>query len=230
LRKGIVMTRHFATAFLIGVGFVPDRPMGVDGSAFRRDDAWQAVQRVVPSTRMRRAAVDYLKSAGRYKRKQIATFAYEDGRLWAEWAGHVDAGEPRRIETAELDAEWMAHAPQGPNGAGWWLVARRDLQPTAEGAFWSVMVYGQARNPGELQVIATVDWPPAVRGGGAYSAHFVQGPESVRLSVYRHGDGEGERPTEYAAADLKELAGKYPEVVQRYLAEGMKKVGKVEVG
>ncbi|MGE5608833.1 MAG: hypothetical protein ACM359_06245 [Bacillota bacterium] len=221
------MTRHFATALLIGVGFVPDRPVGVDGSMFRREDAPQAMQRVVPSTRIRRAAFDYLKSAGRYRREQIASIAYEDGRLWAEWAGHVDAREPRRIETAELDAEWMAHAPPGRDGEAWWLVARRDLQPTAEGEFWSVMVYGQTRNPGSLQVIATADRPPAVRGGGTYSAHFVQGPESVRLSVYRRGDG---RPMEYVAADLKELAAKYPEVVRRYLAAGIRKVGKVEVG
>ncbi|HEX2971541.1 MAG TPA: hypothetical protein VHP11_04375 [Tepidisphaeraceae bacterium] len=225
------MTRHWATMLLIGVGFVPDRPAaGVDQAPLHIPASPPIMQRMIPSALMRRAAFDHLKSAGRYKREQIATLAYDDGRLWAEWSGHVEASEMRRVETTELDAEWMAYSPRGEGGVDRWMVARRDLQPWTDGQFWSVMVYGQPQKPGILQLIATMDSPPAAQGMGTYCEHFVQGPESVRLTLYQRSDGTRRPAVEYVAADLRRLEEDYPEIVRRQLWPAIQKVGNVKVG
>src|SRR5688572_20086093 len=56
-------------------------------------------------------AFDELPSIRRVKPREVVDFAVEDGRLLALWTGQINAPHPVRLETPDLDAEWMAHAP-----------------------------------------------------------------------------------------------------------------------
>src|SRR5215475_7232739 len=103
----MLMKKRIATAFLIA-GFVPDVAV-VSPKAFAQENrARTASQQLVQPAFSWHSRFGHLKSAGRFRRARIAGFALEDGRLWAEWSGHVLAPEPRLLETEELDAEWMA--------------------------------------------------------------------------------------------------------------------------
>src|SRR2546421_1098626 len=140
------MKRHIATALLVGMGMAVERPQLRAG---------ELAQRNVPSRRIERQTVcrlsefGHLKSAGRVRRAQIAKVFVDEGALFAEGSGQIDAPEPRRIETEELDAEWMAHV----KGERWFL-ARRELIPS-QGKMWSVQGYGDATDAATVRVIAT---------------------------------------------------------------------------
>ena len=60
---------------------------------------------------------------GNYKSAKAVQYdKYGTGMVFAEWSGQVHAPQPRRIETEELDAEWMAHCRDER-----WLLSRREL-------------------------------------------------------------------------------------------------------
>jgi len=86
-------------------------------------------------------------------RGEIATLFIDDGRLYADWSGQVDARQPRRIETEE----WMPNGwptPTAPVEIG--FLTRRELV-ASEGKLWSVQIYGDANDPARVQLVATVD-------------------------------------------------------------------------
>src|SRR5947209_1736711 len=140
------MKRHIATALLVGMGMAVERP---------QLRARELGQNAAPTRRIERQTVcrvsefGHLKSAGRVRRAQIAKVFVDEGMLFAEWSGQINAPEPRRIETEELDAEWMAHV----KGERWFL-ARRELVP-CEGKMWSVQVYGDSADAAKVRVVAT---------------------------------------------------------------------------
>src|SRR5258706_11156282 len=116
------MTRHIATALLLGIGLAGETPQA---------RASEPASSLLPARRLKQKAATcracefgHLKSAGRFRRGEIATLFIDDGRLYADWSGQVDARQPRRIETEELDAEWMAHTH---SASGNWFLTRREL-------------------------------------------------------------------------------------------------------
>ena len=164
------MTRHIATALLVGMGFASETP---------RARASESTSSLPPARRLhkqkqatcRPCEFGHLKSAGRFRRAEIATLFIDDGMLFAEWTGQVDARQPRRIETEELDAEWMAHI-RGPGSDSKWFLTRRELvaSPGEKGKLWSIQIYGDTSDPAKIQIIATA--ADAI-GDGAMNAFTV---------------------------------------------------------
>ena len=201
------MTRHIATALIAGIGFAaPTLQSSTDS---------QATAATLPATPQdkntlcRLSQFGHLKSAGRFRRNGVAKVFVDEGMVFAEWSGQVHAPQPRRIETEELDAEWMAHCRDGH-----WLLSRRELVPTG-GKLWSVQVYGDEGNAAGLYIVAT-----AVDAGGdgaeAFAVKYEQSASSARLAVRGNHNGRIIRSWN-AAATLADLRQKYPMVVACYL-------------
>lgn len=202
------MRRHIATALIAGIGFAVPTPQLCGGS--------QAVEAVLPASRhdkktlCRLSQFGHLKSAGRFRRNEIAKVFVDEGMVFAEWSGQIDAPQPRRIETEEIDAEWMAHCRDGS-----WLLSRRELVPTAD-KFWSVQVYGTEGDAAALYIVATaVD--ANVDGGEAFTMKYEQSSQSARLAVRGNHNGRFIRAWNAAAASLSDLRQNFPMVVAAYL-------------
>jgi hypothetical protein len=204
------MRRHIATALLVGMGIAVERPQ-LQAHELAGSDA--------PTRRIERGAVcrvcefGHLKSAGRVRRAQIATLFVDEGMLFAEWSGQISAQEPRRIETEEIDAEWMAHV-KGDR----WFLARRELVPS-NGKMWSVQVYGDANDAAKVQLVATVN-----EGRDAFTASYIQLSESARLSVRGNHDGRIVRSWSATAPTLANLREQYPIILQTYLEPAIQKM------
>jgi len=214
-RSELFMKRHIATALLVGMGMAVERPQLRAG---------ELAQRNVPSRRIERQTVcrvsefGHLKSAGRVRRAQIAKVFVDEGMLFAEWFGQVNAPEPRRIETEELDAEWMAHV----KGQRWFL-ARRELVPSQE-KMWSVQVYGDATDAATVRVIATAIEARTNGGADVTTAHFNQSAHSACLSLRGHHDGRPIAPWIASAPTLADLHERYPMIIETYLKPALAKM------
>jgi len=204
------MKRHIATALLVGMGIAAERPQ-LQARELAQGDA--PTRRIERGTVCRVSEFGHLKSAGRVRRAQIATLFVDEGMLFAEWSGQINAPEPRRIETEEIDAEWMAHV----RGADWFL-ARRELVPS-HGKMWSVQVYGDVNDAAKVQLAATVH-----EGRDVFTANYIQSCESARLSVRGNHDGRVVRSWSASAATLAELRRQYPIIFQTYLEPVIQKM------
>src|SRR5438477_6727241 len=144
------MTRHIATALLLGMGIAGEAP---DVRAGESPSSLLPARRLHPPCRALTQATEFghLKSAGRFRRAEIAALFIDDGTLYAEWTGQVDARQPRRIETEELDAEWMAHTAPADK----WFLTRRELVDS-EGRICSIQIYGDRSDPADVQLVAIV--------------------------------------------------------------------------
>lgn len=221
------MKRHLATALLIGAGLLPESAVSA------ADRSWNSgpslvQQRIAIDSILRRPIFDHLASAGRFKRADVATFCCEDGRLWAEWSGNVCAPEPRRLETMDLDAEWMAHAPATIRpAADHWMLARRDLHPAADGRFWTVHCYGGA-DPAVIQLRATLDGTrPA--DTPILSATYTQNLDVVRLSIATHSCARRNGSVELSAPDLPHLLASHPAVLRSCFAPALQRIAGIEL-
>ena len=183
---------------------------------------------LLPARRLQKAPTcrasefGHLKSAGRFRRVEIAALFIDDGMLYTEWSGQVDARQPRRIETEELDAEWMAHTHGSGSGEQWFLT-RRELV-ASEGKLWSVQVYGDAADAAKVQIVATVN--DAIGNGGkdAYTVNYTQTAESARISVRGSHEGMRLRPWTAIAANLSALREKCPVAISDYLEPALAKM------
>src|SRR6266568_3022641 len=98
-RSELFMKRHIATALLVGMGIAVERPQV---RARESGQSAASTRRIERGTVCRVSEFGHLKSAGRVRRAQIAKLFVDEGMLFAEWSGQVNAPEPRRIETEEL--------------------------------------------------------------------------------------------------------------------------------
>ena len=231
-RSELFMKRHIATALLVGMGIAVERPQ-FQARELARDAG--PTRRIERGTVCRVSEFGHLKSAGRVRRAQIAKLFVDEGMLFAEWSGQVNAPEPRRIETEELDAEWMAHV----KGERWFL-ARRELVPSAspaslasvrggegqgEGAvLWSIQVYGDASDAAKVQLVATSVQAGLNGGSDVFTANYIQSSESARLSVRGSRDGRIMRAWSGAAATLADLREKHPIAFATHLEPALAKM------
>jgi hypothetical protein len=214
------MKKQIATALLLSMGLTPGASPAGLASFGRAGDAF-ALTSGSRETVARCPSFGTLRSAGWFKRNQVATFSFDDGRLWAEWSGQLVAPQPLRVEMAELDAEWMAHTPAarpeaqaGPH----WFLARRDLQPGADGRFWSIYVQGMMCNPGEMQLASMTETADARGGPGLFTVSYAQQAHSVRLAFWGESGGQRQPRVDLAASDLRTLMARHPEAVRSHLA------------
>jgi hypothetical protein len=160
----------------------------------------------------------HLKSAGRFRRNEIANVFVDEGMVFAEWSGQVNATQPRRIETEELDAEWMAHCQDGR-----WLLSRRELMPSS-GKMWSVQVYGDSADSARVQIVATSLDAGANGGRDVFTTNYTQSAEAARLSIRGNRDGRILRSWTATAPTLADLRQKYPIVVDTYFQPALGKM------
>jgi hypothetical protein len=218
------MKRHIATALIAGIGLAAPTTF----SSADLPEALHPASRHDKNTLCRLSQFGHLRSAGRFRRNEIAKIFVDEGMVFAEWSGQVHAPQPRRIETEEIDAEWMAHCH-----ADRWLLSRRELLAShelphslapvrggeggGEGAkLWSVQVYGNHHDAAGLQIIATAS---DVSGDGseAFTVNYEQSNQSAKLSVRGHHNGRIIRAGTAAAASLADLRQTFPMVVASYL-------------
>lgn len=168
------MNKHVA-AILFGA-ILPAMPLSAQEGARRPPIPAVTLTTLKP-------AFDALPTIRRVKPREVASFAMEEGRLLVLWSGQISAPEPVRLETPDLDAEWMAHAPPSePKGR--FTLVRRDLQASADGRSWLIQLRGWAERPDTLQVIATGS---ALRSAGA------SGADAVSVLLAQDGDWTGVR-------------------------------------
>lgn len=157
-----------------------------------------------------RPAFDELPSIRRVKPREVVELAVEEGRLLASWTGLVGAHEPVRLETPDLDAEWMAHAPTAAP-PGRFALVRRDLQASADGRSWLVRLHGSAQRPETLQLIATGAARPAGSShSNTVSVLLAQDAEWMSVRIWQAHGGRVEQETRLAGADLRTVARAYP--------------------
>jgi hypothetical protein len=214
-REELFMKRHIATALIAGIGFAA--PMPQTASASGQIEIMLPAGRQENGTICRLSRFGHLKSAGRFRRNEIARFFVDEGMVFAEWSGQVHAPQPRRIETEELDAEWMAHCRDEK-----WLLSRRELVGT-HGKMWSVQVYGDAADAAKVQIVATA-CDAGANGGEAVTVNYEQSAAWARLSVRCYRDGRALRSWNSAAATLGDLREKHPIVVATYLEPALGKM------
>jgi len=215
------MTRHIATALLVGMGIASETP---------RARASESTSSLPPARRLhkqkqatcRPSEFGHLKSAGRFRRSEIATLFIDDGMLFAEWTGQVDARQPRRIETEELDAEWMAHI-RGPSAGEKWFLTRRELV-ASDGKLWSIQIYGDVADPAELQIIATATDAMGDGAMNAFTVNYTQSSQSTRITVRGNHEGMRLRPWTALAANFSALRQKCPVVLKDYLDPALAKI------
>jgi hypothetical protein len=174
----------------------------------------------------RRAHFDQMKSAGRIKRYQLAAFCLEDGRLYAEWNGPLHIPQPMRIETEELDAEWMALAPATGSDLSAdraWLLARRDLAPQDDARFWFVRLYASHADPSRIDLLATTEFAHPSRRD-AITIAYSQSAGAVRLQ-----SSPAHRVAlDLQAHDLRHLLHAYPDETDRYLIPALRRIANVD--
>jgi hypothetical protein len=180
--KDAVMNKHVA-AILFGA-ILPAMPLSAQGAMGR-----PPLGTTPPLTTLR-PAFDELPAIRRVKAREVVGFAMEDGRLLALWSGRISAPEPMRLETPDLDAEWMAHAPLSPPGGRFSLV-RRDLQPSADGRSWLIQLRGWAERPETIQIIASGAARPADSAGtDSVSVLLAQDSNWTSLRMWRKPAGD----------------------------------------
>lgn len=203
------MKRHIATALILGMGLAAPTPQAAEAS--------QATEALLPAKRLDKRATcrvsqfGHLKSAGRFRRNEIAKVFVDEGIVFAEWSGQVNAPHPRRIETEELDAEWMAHCCDGQ-----WLLSRRELV-AASGKMWSVQVYGDAADAAKVEIVANASETSGNGSAGAFTVKYEQTGAWARLNIRGNRDGRIFRTWYAAAATLADLREKHPMIVAAYL-------------
>ena len=202
------MKRHIATALIAGIGFAT--PTVKSAEASRGAEMLIPAGRQEDGTICRLSRFGHLKSAGRFRRNEVAKFFVDEGMVFAEWSGQVDAPQPSRIETEELDAEWMAHCRTGR-----WMLSRRELVGS-NGKMWSVQVYGDAADSSKVQIVATAT-DAGENGGEAFTVNYEQSSASARLNVRGNRQGHVLRSWNASAATLGDLREKHPIVVGEYL-------------
>lgn len=210
------MKRHIATALIAGIGFAAPAPQTSGDS--QPTEALLPAERHETGAFCRLSQFGHLKSAGRFRRNEIAKVFVDEGMVFAEWSGQVNASQPRRIETEEIDAEWMAHCRDGQ-----WLLSRRELVPT-HGKMWSVQVYGDAADAAKVQVVATAMDVNGNGGTEAFTVKFGQSSQLAQLSVRGNYNGRVLRSWNTAAATLADLRVKHPMVVATYLEPALGKM------
>ena len=214
-RSELFMKRHIATALLVGMGIAAERPQ-VKGNEFAASPS--PTRRIERGTVWRVSEFGHLKSAGRVRRAQIAKVFVDEGMLFAEWSGQVNAPQPRRIETEEIDAEWMAHV----NGERWFL-ARRELVPS-QGKTWSVQVYGDSSDAAKVQIVATAVEVGINGGKDVFTANYVQSSDSARLSVRGNRDGRIVRVWSATAPTFADLRQEHSVIFASYLEPALQKM------
>src|SRR4051812_7804849 len=162
----LFMKRHIATALIAGIGLAAATPQVLD--AAQLSAAQVPLERPHKRAICRLSQFGHLKSAGRFRRNEVAKVFVDDQMVFAEWSGQVSAPQPRRIETEELDAEWMAHCVDGR-----WLLSRRELVPT-EGKMWSVQVYGESDNAAKLRIVGRCIDANGSAVREAFTVNFIQ--------------------------------------------------------
>ncbi|HEV8378817.1 MAG TPA: hypothetical protein VGP99_08195 [Tepidisphaeraceae bacterium] len=227
------MKRHIATALILGMGFAAETPQAANAS--ERTETVLSARGPERGAIWRTSQFGHLKSAGRFRRNEIAKVFVDEGMVFAEWSGQLSAPEPRRIETEELDAEWMAHC-----AGGRWFLARRELVPSnsptslapvlggegqGEGVrLWVIQVYGDAADTANLQIVATAADATANGGSNACTVNYVQSAEAARLSVRGNRDGQVQPAWSATAATLAELRERHPIIVATYLEPALAKM------
>jgi hypothetical protein len=218
------MKKQLATALILGAGLVPD--VHADQITYNQSRDVRALTEYRISRApllARRAHFDRMKSAGKLMRRQIAAFSLDDdGLLLAEWSAPLQIPSPMRIETEELDAEWMALAPAAepsPATDPFWLLARRDLQPHRDGRFWFVRLYAAHDDPTRIDVIATTEYPNPSRRD-AVTITYSQSESGVRLQS---------SPThrlalDLTAPDLRHLIHNHRQETRRYLTPALQRI------
>jgi hypothetical protein len=210
------MKRHIATALILGMGFAAETPQAA--SAAERIETVLSARGPERGAIWRTSQFGHLKSAGRFRRNEIAKVFVDEGMVFAEWSGQLSAPQPRRIETEELDAEWMAHCPGGR-----WFMSRRELMPSG-GQMWAIQVYGDAADTANLQIVATAADAATNGGSNAFTVNYVQSAEAARLSVRGNRDGEVQRAWSATAPTLAELRERHPIMVGNYLEPALGKM------
>lgn len=217
------MRKQIATALLASVGFVPEvRAEAPRHQPLRVEAPTDHHRREIAPLLARRTHFDHMRSAGRLKRHQLATFSLDDGRLYAEWSAALHVPHPMRIETEELDAEWMAVAPATSadlNADRAWLLARRDLQPRDGGRFWFVRLYASHGDPSRIDLLATSERAHPSRRD-AVTIAYSQSATGVRLQS----SPSHRLALDLAAPDLRHLLHNFPEETSRYLAPALGRI------
>src|SRR5688572_207747 len=217
------MRKQLATAALLAsVGFVPELNAGAAVEQPLRFAAPSDDRRAFAPLLARPTHFDHMKPAGKLKRHELATFSFDDGRLWAEWSAPICVPQPMRIETEELDAEWMALAPTTTAELAAdraWLLARRDLQPQRDGRFHFVRLYASHADASRIDLLATTEFAnPCHRD--AITVTFSQGSPGVRLqSTNPH-----RLALDLQAPDLRHLIHNYPYETGRYLVPALRRI------
>jgi len=212
----LIVKRQIATALIFGMGFAG--PLPQSSSASHPTEALLPASRRETGTICRMSRFGHLKSAGRFRRNEIAKVFVDEGMVFAEWSGHVNATQPRRIETEELDAEWMAHCQDGR-----WLLSRRELMPSG-GKLWSVQVYGDSADAAKVQIVATSLDAGANGGSDAMTVNYEQSGQSARLSVRGNRDGRVLRNWSATGPTLADLRERHPIIVAAYLEPALGKM------
>ena len=221
------MRKQLATALILGVGLVPEVRADSSGRDVASHVAPSSHYRALAPLLARRTHFDHMRSAGKVKRHQIATFSYDDGRLWADWTAPLLVPQPMRIETEEIDAEWMALAPEPPTSSnpaadGGWLLARRDLQPQQDGRFWFVRLYGTHSDSGRIDLLATSELAdPNHRRAITFT--YSQSHEGVRLRT----GGSQRVAFDVQASNLHQLVREYPRETRGYLIPALGRITKL---
>jgi len=205
----LFMKRHIATALIAGMGLAAPTSQIVPAS--QPAEALFSASKQDKDTICRLSQFGHLKSAGRFRRNEIARIFVDEGVVFAEWSGQINAPQPRRIETEELDAEWMAHCRDGR-----WLLSRRELVPSG-GKLWSVQVYGDEADAAGVQIVATAVDASGDGAGDAFTVKYEQSNQSARLGVRGNYAGRVMGSWTAAAATLADLRQKFPMVVASYL-------------
>ena len=210
------MRKQLATALILGAGLVPEVHADQALDHRQRDFIAPALdQRYFAPLLARRTHFDQMKCAGKLKRQQLATFYLDDGRLCAEWAAPLNIAQPMRIETEEIDAEWMALAPATTtelDSDRAWLLARRDLQPQRDGRFWFVRLYASHADPSRIDLLATTEYASPSRRD-AVTIAYSQNSAGVRLQS----SPSHRLVLDLTAPDLRHLAHNYPIETRRFL-------------
>jgi hypothetical protein len=209
------MKRHIATALIAGIGLAAPGPAMAGAS--QQAEVRLPAGRPDASAVCRMSRFGHLKSAGRFRRNEIAKICVDEGMVFAEWSGQVDAPHPRRIETEELDAEWMAHCHDGR-----WMVNRRELV-ASNGKMWSVQVYGDSADGAKVQIVGTAQDVDEA-GAEAFTVNYEQTAVSARLSVRGNREGRILRHWNAVAPTLGDLRKRYPIIVTTYLEPALGKM------
>jgi hypothetical protein len=223
IKRETQMRKQLATAALLAsVGFAPEVQSGAPVHHDFRFAAPSGDRRTFAPLLARPSHFDHMKSAGRLKRHQIAGFSLDDGRLWAEWQAPLHIPQPMRIETEELDAEWMALAPATTadlDADRGWLVARRDLQPQRDGRFWFVRLYASHADPSRIDLLAMSEFADPSRRD-AITVMFSQSSTGVSLqSAPTH-----RLALDLQAPDLRHLIHNYPFETRRHLIPALRRI------